>query len=1050
MRKLDGVCGRWMISLLVLHLVASLAGSQEKAPEPGANPVAEALRYRLVGPFRGGRSCAVAGVPGKPLLYYFGATGGGVWRTTDGGQSWENISDGFFGGSIGSLAVSEADPNVIYVGGGEKTVRGNVSHGEGVWKSTDAGKTWKHIGLRDSRHIPRIRIHPRNPDIVYAAVLGHLFGPNQERGVFRSTDGGTTWKQVLFINPDVGAVDLILDPNNPRLIFASTWRVRRTPYSLESGGPGSGLWKSTDGGDTWKEITRNKGLPQGTVGIIGISISPVDSNRLWALVEADDGGLFRSDDGGDTWTRVNEDRNLRQRAWYFSRVYASPKNRDEVYVLNVQFHRSNDGGRSFSVIQTPHVDHHDLWIAPEDPQRMIVADDGGAQVTFNGGASWSTYHNQPTAQFYRVTVDNAFPYRIYGTQQDNTTVRIRSRSDGFSITERDWEPTAGGESGHIAVHPKDPDIVYGGSYGNYLTRVNHRTREVREVTVWPDSPIGAGADVQKYRFQWNFPIFFSPHDPNTLYAAANVLFKTTNEGQTWTVISPDLTRNDKSKQGPSGGPITKDNTTVEYYCTIFAALESPHEPGVFWCGSDDGLLHLSRDGGKTWNRVTPPDLPEWSMINSLEAHPTEKGGLYLAATRYKLDDFKPYLYKTTDYGKTWTKIVNGIAEDHFTRVIRADPKRPGLLYAGTESGMYVSFDDGRRWQRFQMNLPIVPITDLAIKDDDLVVATQGRSFWVLDDLTPLHQYQPELVQKPMHLFQPRSVHRLPGGGFGGDDEQPRRPRSEGDNPPGGVVIRFHLKDAPGKDDPVSLEIRDAQGELVRRFAKDADRDKLEVKPGMNRFVWNLRYADAEDFPGMILWGNLTGPRAAPGRYEVRLRVGNQEQSAWFEIKPDPRASAAPEDYQAQLKFLLEVRDKITEMHRAVRQIRDVREQLQRISSRLKDRPEGKDVVSAAEKLANQLTEVEEILHQTKARSGQDVLNYPIRLNNKLALLAMGAGMGDNRPTDQAVQVRNELFAQADAALNRYRNLIKDELAAFNGLLNRTQTPGVFVTEPVRK
>jgi photosystem II stability/assembly factor-like uncharacterized protein len=1033
--------------LLFALVLAGLLIPPAAAQAPQAAPIPDvmfgSLRYRQVGPFRGGRSAAVTGVPGKPLLFYFGSTGGGVWRTSDGGTTWENISDGYFGGSIGAVAVSASDPNVIYVGGGEKTVRGNVSHGNGVWKSTDAGKTWKHVGLADTHHVPRVRIHPKNPNIVYVAALGHLHGPSAQRGVYRSQDGGKTWKRILFAGQLAGAIDLVLDPNNPRVLYASTWRVRRTPSSLESGGPGSGLFKSTDGGDTWREITRTKGLPAGTVGIIGVAVSPADSNRVWALIEAEDGGVFRSGDAGRTWAKVNDDRNLRQRAWYYTRIYAGPRDADEVYVVNVQFWRSKDGGKSFQSIRTPHGDHHDLWIDPRQPQRMIVGDDGGAQVTVNGGASWTTYHNQPTAQFYRVVTDNAFPYRIYGAQQDNSTVRIRSRSDGFGIGERDWEPTAGSESGHIAPHPKDPEIVYGGNYGGFLLRLNHRTRERRAVNVWPDNPLGHGAAGLKYRFQWNFPIFFSPHDANTLYAAGNVLFRTTDEGQSWQAISPDLTRNDKSKQGPSGGPITKDNTSVEYYCTIFAALESPHEKGVLWCGSDDGLLHLSRDGGKQWVKVTPPGLPEWSMINSLEAHPTEKGGLYLAATRYKLDDFRPFLYKTTDYGKTWTKIVSGIKAGHFTRVVRADPKRPGLLYAGTENGMYVSLNDGVSWRTFQLNLPIVPITDLAVKNDDLVVATQGRSFWVLDDLTPLHQLRPEQAKSAVYLFAPRDAYRLPGGGRPGGAGPVSR--TEGENAPVGVVLHYYLRAAPPKGTRVALELLEAGGQLIRSFSTLAEQpaQKLEVKSGMNRFVWDMRYPPAEAFPGMVLWGGLPAPLAVPGKYQARLRVGDQSQTVNFAIRPDPRASATPEDYQAQLRFLLAARDKLTETHRGIKQIRDVRGQLEALGKRLKSRRDVADVTAASTALQKKLTAIEEALHQTKARSSQDVLNYPIRLNNRLASLAGLVSMGDHRPTAQAEQVGQELTKAIDAELGKLRRVLDEELAGFNALLAKKNVPGVF-------
>ncbi|MHC5066331.1 MAG: WD40/YVTN/BNR-like repeat-containing protein, partial [Planctomycetota bacterium] len=715
----------------------------------------EAYKWREVGPYRGGRSAAVAGIPQDRQQYYFGATGGGVWKTLDGGRSWENVSDGFFGGSIGAVAVSEWDPNVVYVGGGEKTLRGNVSHGDGMWRSTDAGRSWHEIGLKDSRHISRIRIHPKNPDLVYAAVMGHLFGPNEERGVFRSKDGGQNWEKVLFVSDKAGCVDLAMDPTNPRILYASIWQVKRTPYSLDSGGPDSGMYKSTDGGDNWEEISANEGLPEGPLGIVGIAVSASNPDNLYAMIEAKEGGLFRSRDAGETWTKTDDERDRRQRAWYYTRVYADPVDEESVYVLNVQFHHSKDGGRSFTQISVPHGDNHDLWIDPNDPKRMIQSNDGGANVSFDGGETWTQQDGQPTAQMYRVSTDNDFPYRLLGGQQDNSAVRIRSRSLlGGSIGVRDWEPTAGGESGFIVAKPDNPDIVIGGSYGGTMVITNHRTGERRSINVWPDNPMGWGAADLQYRFQWNYPIFFSPHDPDLLYAAANVLFVSRDLGGSWEPISPDLTRNEKSMQGSSGGPITQDNTSVEYYCTIFAALESPHEPGVIWTGSDDGLIYITRNAGKDWENVTPPGIPEWMQINNIEAHPRLKGGLYVAGTRYKSDDFAPYLYKTEDYGKTWTKITDGIDPIHFTRAIRADPERQGLLYAGTERGMYVSYDDGKNWSSLQLNLPVVPITDLAVKEGDLVAATQGRGYWILDNVSFLHQLSPRVGQAEVHLFTP--------------------------------------------------------------------------------------------------------------------------------------------------------------------------------------------------------------------------------------------------------------------------------------------------------
>jgi len=690
-----------LLRLSVFLLIASLFNPQEHTAQENSEELYSALEYRLIGPFRGGRSAAVTGVPGKPNLFYFGAAGGGVWKTTNGGRDWSNISDGYFGGSIGAIEVAKSDPNVMYVGGGEKTVRGNVSSGYGVWKTEDGGKTWTPAGLKDSRHVPRIVIHPKDYNVVYAAVLGNIYKSTEERGVYKSMDGGKNWKKVLFSNASAGAVDLIMDPNNPRILYASTWNVQRTPYSLSSGGEGSALWKSTDSGETWQEISQNDGFPKDTLGIIGVTVSPVNSERVWAIVEnKEKGGVYRSDDAGETWKLMNDERNLRQRAWYYTRIYADSENEDKVYVLNVNYHTSTDGGKTYSSANAPHGDHHDLWIAPGDSQRMIMGDDGGAQITYDGGETWSTYHNQPTSQFYRVTTDNSFPYRIYAAQQDNSTVRIKHRTEGGSIGEGDWESTAGGESAHIAVDPENPEIVYGGSYDGFLTRYNHETGTVRSISVWPDNPMGHGAENLKYRFQWNFPIFFSPHDPNKLYTASNHLHMTTNEGESWKEISPDLTRNDKSKQKSSGGPITQDNTSVEYYSTIFAAAESPVKEGLLWTGSDDGLVHVSRDGGENWENVTPKGMPEWMMINSIEPSAFDAGTAYIAGTRYKLGDFTPYLYKTTNFGKSWKKITKGIPSEHFTRVVREDPGMQGLLYTGTETGMYISFDDGANWKAF--------------------------------------------------------------------------------------------------------------------------------------------------------------------------------------------------------------------------------------------------------------------------------------------------------------------------------------------------------------
>ena len=1059
--------------ILVIVAVAGLTASHSwkvLARQQSAGNVAErsdqgstlaGLQYRHLGPFRGGRSVAVAGVPAQSLVYYFGATGGGVWKTTDGGVNWESVSDGqpFGTGSVGAVEVSQSDPNVVYVGMGETSIRGNVSHGDGVYKSLDAGKTWKRIGLEDTRHIGRVRVHPRNPDIVYVAALGHIFGPNEQRGVYRTKDGGKSWERVLFKSSKAGAIDLVIDPTNPNNLYAAIWEAKRTPYSLESGGPDSGLWKSTDGGDTWTDISRRPGLPKGLLGRIGVTVSGANGDRLWAIVEADEGGVFRSDNGGESWTRVNEGRNLRQRAWYYSHIYADPKSADTVYVLNVGFYKSVDGGRTYTTIGVPHSDNHDLWIDPANPLRMINANDGGANVTTDGGRNWSE-QDQPTAQFYRVALDNDFPYHVYGAQQDNSTVKIASRTTGFGITIRDWEETAGSESGWVQPHPKDSNIVFGGNYGGYLTRLDHRTGQERDINVWPDNPMGWGAEGMKYRFQWNFPILFSPHDPNVLYTAGNRLFRTTNEGQTWAPISPDLTRNDKTKLGPSGGPITKDNTSVEYYCTIFTIAESPVQKGVIWAGSDDGLVHVTRDGGASWQKVSDNirGLPEWIQINSIEASPFEAGTAYVAATMYKSDDNRPYLYKTNDYGKSWKKIVTGIPETAFTRVIREDPHRRGLLYAGTETGMYVSFNDGETWQSLQLNLPVVPITDLAVhkRDKDLVVATQGRSFWILDDLTVLHQWQSSIAQSPQHLFRPEEAIRMPGGGF-----RSRGAATVGQNHPAGAAIWYYLKEKPKGE--VTLEILDGRGQSIRKFSSQAasgegaagteggggraggGAPRLSVEKGLNRFDWDLRYPDATRFPGLILWaGMLSGPKAVPGTYQVRLTVDGQSLTETLVVRKDPRIPTTPEEFQKQFDLLLRIRDKLTETHNSIVAIRDARRQINDYAARVKPQPEARPIVEAAKALSDKLTKIEEELYQTKNQSSQDPLNYPIRLNNKLAALAGSIAGPDSQPTDQHFAVYEELVKRIDAELAGLRQIFSTDVPAFNKLVRERDIPAVSV------
>lgn len=1037
------------LAAVIFLIFISLSASADVDTDSFA-PHLKALEWREVGPYRGGRSAAVAGLPANRETYYMGATGGGVWKTGNGGASWTNVSDGYFGGSVGAVAVSEWDPNVVYVGLGEKTVRGNVSPGDGAWRSRDAGDTWTKIGLEDSQHISRIRIHPRNPDLVYAAVMGHLFGPNDQRGVYRSSDGGASWEQILFVSNEVGAVDLAMDPTNPRILYASFWRILRTPFSLESGGEGSGLYKSVDGGNSWELLSANEGFPQGTLGIIGVTVSPTNNKNVYAMVEAENGGVYRSGDGGETWARTNDDRNLRQRAWYYTRIYADPADEESVYVLNVRFHHSKDGGKTFVEIDTPHGDNHDLWIDPQDPLRLIEANDGGANISYDRGETWSVQSNQPTAQMYRVSTDNDFPYRLLGGQQDNSAVRIRSRSAaGDTIGGRDWEPTAGGESGHIVAKPDDPDIVVGGSYGGYLRIRNHKTGIDRAIDVWPDNPMGWGAADLRYRFQWNFPIAFSMHDPDILMVAADRLFRSDDMGQSWDVISPDLTRNDKSRMESSGGPITKDNTSVEYYGTIFALAESMHDDDVIWAGTDDGRLHVTRNRGRSWQDVTPSGLPDWAQINSIDVNPHNPAGAYLAATRYKSDDFRPYLYRTTDWGETWTAISNGISDKHFTRALRADPDRAGLLYAGTEWGIYYSLNDGRSWESLQNNLPIVSVTDIAIKDKNLIAATQGRGYWILDNLAVLHQLNDDSKTSAVHLYTPQDAYRLSAGGRSDD------PGDAGTNPHPGVTVFYSLREVPDESAELALEVfRDGDDEAIWQWTRkplpsaDDDEDDapapndppdtqlLSADAGLNRFVWDLRYPGMERFDDLIMWADMReGPLAVPGRYRVRLTVDTAVQESPFTVLPDPRTTSRAADYAAQFDFVMASRDLLSQTHAEIRRIRSLRGQLESLQARLAADGEDPDAPSALGleiiALLETVTGIEEALYQTKNESRQDPLNYPVRLNNKLTSLMRTISTGDSRPTDQSLQVKRELSAAITTQLDALEDVWDQRLPALN-------------------
>ncbi len=1018
-----------------------------------------ALRWREIGPFRGGRSVTVAGSDARPKEYWMGTTGGGVFKTTDGGSSWQPMSDKYFGGTIGYIGIAASNPDIVYVGGGEFPLRGNVSHGDGVWKTTDGGKTWVSLGLADTRQISRVIVHPTNPDLAYVAALGHVWGPNPERGVYRTKDGGKNWSKVLFRNDSTGVGDLAMDPNNANVLYAGFWQVYRKPWTLESGGKGSGMFKSTDGGDTWTEITRNKGLPAGLWGNIGISVSGANSQRIYANIEAEEGGIFRSDDGGVTWQRTNAERKLRQRAWYYTKVHADPKNADVVYVNNVSFQVSRDGGKTFTNVPAPHGDSHDAWISTTDPNRLIEGNDGGATLSTDGGKTW-TAQDFATAQFYHVTTTNHFPYRICGAQQDNSTLCGPSRKAG-GIQISDWLDAGGGESGFIASLPTDPDVVFAGSYGGLLTRRDLRNGLERNINPWPLNPMGHDAKDSKFRMQWTFPIVISPHDPKTMYVGSSVLFKTTNEGDSYEVISPDLSRNDPRTLGASGGPITKDQTSVEYYGTVFAIAESPVTKGQIWAGTDDGLVQLTRNGGKTWTNVTPPLLKEreWARISIIEPSRFNPAVAYVAANRFQMDDNQPYLFKTADYGRTWTRIdqsgkANGIPSGEFTRVIREDEERRGLLYAGTERGLWASLDDGATWFSMRKNLPIVPVHDIALRDGDLIAATHGRSFWVIDDLSALRQLSADAMAKGSHIFTPRATYRITwqagfGGGGGGG-------APVGANPPAGAIIYYWLKQPAKK---LTLEFRDSTGRTIRSFTNDTlpataapaggrgggggdggfggppIEPKASNKAGMNTFAWNLREPDATRFDGMIFWaGGTNGPLVIPGTYTARLIVdGGAPQDTKFTVKKDPRTNATQADLIAQYKLLMQVRDRTTDANDAVRTVRYVRAQL---TDRMKDMTaaDSAEYRPLAKALDDKIAEVEAEVYQVKNQSGQDPLNYPIRVNNQIAGLAGVVGSTEAKPTKQSLEVFGILNKELEGYLVELRKAWKELLPPVDNYL----------------
>src|SRR3954468_11201009 len=879
---------------------AKASDTEEAESAKPEEKVFKGMKYRLIGPFRGGRSLTAAGIPGDPTTYYFGATGGGVWKSTDGAMTWSPVFDKEGTAAIGSLAVAASNHNVIYVGTGETCLRGNISHGDGVYKSLDGGKTWKNVGLKDSRAIGKIIINPANPDIAFVAALGHPYGSNPERGIFRTTDGGKTWDKVLYKDENTGGIDVAFDPHNPNILFGALWQARRTSWSMESGGPGSGLYRSNDGGTTWKHLEEH-GLPKGPYGKIGVAVAS-NSDRVYALIEAHnpDGGLYRSDDGGESWQLVNPNHSLWQRPWYYMHVIADPRDENVLYIMDVDAYKSTDGGHLFNKVHVPHGDNHGLWIDPQNTKRMIASNDGGVTITLDGGKNWTAQDNQPTAQFYHVITDTATPYRVYGPQQDSGTVAIASRSDDGSISRTDWYDVGGGEAGYIAPYPPDPNVVYAADYQGNITRYDRRIGQVKSITEQPELSDAHGAANLEHRFQWTAPVMISPHDPETLYHAGEVLFKTTDGGVHWQAISPDLTRNDKSKQKVSGGDITLDDSGTEYYDTIFALAESPITKGLLWVGTDDGLIQLTKDEGKTWTNITPKDMTEWSRISQIDLSTFDAGTAYVAVDRHQFDDLRPYIYKTADFGKTWKKLTQGIPDTTFVRAVREDPKKKGLLYAGTETGVFVSFDDGANWHGLKLNLPTTPVHDLVIKGNDLVVGTHGRAFWIIDDLSPLRQYTDDIGAKNAFLYKPAEAYRIQAGAAG--DRHPSK--RTGQNPPAGAVFYYFLKDAPKKDIEAKIEILDASGKVIRKYSS-AEYDPLEepldpddkkpekqLKPeaGLNRFVWDLRYEEAHRIPGYYLWeygSGARGPVAVPGHYQARLTVAGQSQTSDFDLKLDP-------------------------------------------------------------------------------------------------------------------------------------------------------------------
>jgi photosystem II stability/assembly factor-like uncharacterized protein len=1028
-----------------------------------------ALKWRCIGPSRGGRVVAVAGDFNDRMTFYFGACAGGVWKTSNGGVYWRCVTDGFLGtAAIGALAVARSDSNIVYAGTGETTIRLDVSYGDGIYKSDDAGQTWRDMGLKGSKHIGRICIHPTNPDIVYVAALGDIFGPHPERGVFRTRDGGVTWENILFRDAESGAIDMSMDPSNPRILFASTWQTRRNFWNISSGGPGSALYRSNDGGDTWEDISAKPGLPGGMLGKIGVTISPARSGRVWALVEAegDKTGLYRSDNGGESWTQVSSNRDLMHRPWYYTHVFADPVHAETVYVTNLGMWKSTDGGVSFSEIMTPHGDNHDLWIDPQDPQRMIEGNDGGACVSFNGGLIWSSIYNQLTAQFYRIDIDDQYPYRVYGTQQDNTSISVPSAAVWGAITLGDCTYPGTGESGFIAVHPKDHNIVYVGAIGSSpggagaLQRYDYRTDQIQLVNVWPEESTGIAPRDLRYRFAWTFPIVFSPHDSNVLYAGGNHVFRTRDEGMSWQEISPDLSLNDLSRQGHSGGEITRESAGAEVHATCACVVENPHRKGEIWASTDDGLVHVTRDDGASWTNVTPPGMPELAYVGCIEISAHDPATVYVAATRYKLSDYEPYLFRSTDSGANWVSVNGDFPSGEITRVIRADSVRAGLLFVGTESGVFFSLDDGACWNRLPGGLPIVPVYDLKLKGADLVAGTHGRSFWVLDDITPLREF----ADGKASLVTPRPAIRtklhfgalgnLRSGtsfglafGIGGGIttiEQPDGTKKlhhldVGENPPNGAIVYYRLGEDAG---PVKLRFADAAGTDIISFASDDTKlgvgKRPTAKPGLNRFVWDLRHPGPDRIDASLVTrknkplapesDGQAGPTTVPGTYAVTLSAGGENFTANFTVVKDKRVPASADDYARQFALLSELNNSLSQLNNSVNRIRRLKQHLAALEGRIDGHAEiGGDITAVTEKLS----EIEGVLVDVHRQSPRDALRNPAGLNDTLVDLINTVSISDSAPTAQAEAVSRGLMRNLAGQVAKLDNLVASDIAGIN-------------------